>query len=284
MNPVAAAVVALVAAWPAAAGCGGDPPRSQPAPAESPNPREDRDREVVATVDGEPIYGAEIEPPGPPRDPAARAVARERYLDNEITRRLLRREAARLGITAADDTALFAAVRAQEVDARIVVTEAELEAEFLAHAQRYPRFPRVHLRQIVIALPADAAPARVETESRRLRDRAAAELAKAPLAEVGTDLGWLEYQLGEGATGDGILADAALRAVAATLTPGAVSPVVRGASGVHLLLCVAKDAGGPPTFESARARVEATVRARARSLAEEAWMRFLHERYRVEIR
>jgi parvulin-like peptidyl-prolyl isomerase len=302
-----AAAILLAALLPVAlaAGCDRSPPREAAAPADddptarartaragAAGAREARAQEIVATVDGEPIYGAEIEPPGAPRDESALAVARERYLENAITRRLFRREAARLGLTdrlgAGDEPALFAALRAQEVADKLVVTEDELQAEFASSSARYPRRPRVHLRQLAIPLGPDATAAQVEAESRRLRDRAAAELVRAPapggaapIDEIGVDLGWLEYQQGDEGMGDGILADPALRAVAASLAPGAASAVVRGPSGLHVLLCVAQEPGGPPTFDSARSRVEAVVRARRLAQAEADWLATLRARYNV---
>lgn len=229
---------------------------------------------VVARVDGEPILAAEIEPPGTaPRDAAARA----RYLDNAITRRLLRREAARLRITGADEAATFAALRAAEVDAKLTVPEDALRAELAAHPDRYPRFPRVHLRQVFVPLASDAPAATVDTAARRLRDR----VARAPAA--GTDLGLLRYQLGPDAWGDGILADPALREVAAALAPGATSPVLRSARGLHVLTCLAREPAGLATFAEAADRLEPVVRARLRAAAEDSWLASLRARHRVEL-
>lgn len=238
---------------------------------------------VVALVAGEPIRAAELVPPGTALgDPARRAAARARYLENAIDRRLYRLEADRLGLPPGDDATRLAALHAAALVPRVTVTDDELRAELRAHPEAYPRAPRVHLRQVFVPLPAEATPATVLAETRRLRDRVARLRDTTPIAALGDDLGLLRHERTP-PWGEGVLADPAVREVAVALAPGAVSPVVRGALGLHVLVCVGHEPPGLADLDEARPRLEAVVRARNTARAEAAFARELRARYPVEI-
>jgi hypothetical protein len=100
---------------------------------------------------------------------------------------------------------------------------------------------------------------------------------------LGDDLGTLTYQLGPDGAGDGILADPGLRQAAAGLQAGQVSPVLRSAHGLHVLVCLSNEPAGPGDLAGARSRVTAVVRARKQQAALDQWMGELRERYAVRI-
>jgi parvulin-like peptidyl-prolyl isomerase len=321
------ALLAVVAACSPRDSVPTEPPTSEPSTASRyhalrtgrAGAKAERTAEIVATVAGEPIYGAEIEPRGNAiRDVRSLAIARQHYLDNAIATRLMRLEAARLGVELTredvdeirkqapapaeiarlaaqqgitehewwrlrEQRALHAKLRTREVDASIQIEDDELRREFAANAWRYPRPERVKLRHVFVALPAGVSQAEYAKQSRRLRDDVAALVESKGAGEVGDDLGWLAYQLGVDGYGEQILADPGLRNVAHTLAVGEVSAVVRSAHGLHVLICTDRRGEGAANFEDVRDRVARVVRTRRERQRLAEWMQQLHTRYDVDV-
>jgi parvulin-like peptidyl-prolyl isomerase len=184
---------------------------------------------------------------------------------------------------------VFDELRRREVAEHVVVTEADLRAELAARPRDYQRPATVTLRHAFTPLAAPApdakaaAAARVDAARLALRDRAERARRAGKLDTFGDALGPLRYATGDRAFGDGLLADPVLRATADGLAPGAVSPVVQTADGLHVLVCVARTPAGPATFDDARAELERVVRARRYADALDRWMQHLRERWRAHV-
>lgn len=153
---------------------------------------------------------------------------------------------------------LLTRLREREVDNRIVVTDAEIE-NFLTNNPDAFSGVEYRLAHILLRAPEAATPEqiarlreRAEDAMRRLRSgddfaRVAAELSDAPDGISGGDIGWRERD-----RLPSLYADAARE-----LEPGQLSPVLRSASGLHIVKLVDKRGGaaaGPQQLEQTRAR------------------------------
>lgn len=284
--------------------------------------RHQRVAEVVAQVAGQPILGEEIEPGGRLGDAAKLADARRRYLENAINERVLRLEAERLmlrltprelaeahaqdpraGEMAAfltrlgktreeyarevEERRLFQKLRDQEVGGTLSVTEEEIRAEFHSHRERYPRFAGARLRRKFLPLGAEASEEEAQRARLRLRDevmRQAQGKTPARMAEeFGDALGLLTYAPGTNGFGEGVLANQALREAVDRLTPGQLSPILRGPDGLHVFYVVARQEAGAGTLEDARQRIERALYQRKYQEELERWMAGLWERYAVQV-
>lgn len=153
---------------------------------------------------------------------------------------------------------LLTRLREREVDNKIVVTDSEVE-NFLATNPDAFSGAEFQLAHILLRAPEGATPdqiaqlrERAEQAMRRLRSgedfaRVAAEMSDAPDGISGGNLGWRERD-----RLPALYADAARE-----LEPGQLSPVLRSASGLHIVRLVDKRGGaaaGPQQLEQTRAR------------------------------
>ncbi|PKO56322.1 MAG: molecular chaperone SurA, partial [Betaproteobacteria bacterium HGW-Betaproteobacteria-19] len=153
---------------------------------------------------------------------------------------------------------LLTRLREREVDNRVVVTDAEVD-NFLSTNPDAFSGAEFQLAHILLRAPEGATPEqierlreRAEQAMRRLRSgegfaRVAAEMSDAPDSISGGELGWRERD-----RLPALYADAAR-----DLEPGQLSPVLRSASGLHIVKLVDKRGGaaaGPQQLEQTRAR------------------------------
>lgn len=153
---------------------------------------------------------------------------------------------------------LLTRLREREVDNKIVVTDSEVE-NFLSTNPDAFSGAEFQLAHILLRAPEGATPdqiaqlrERAEQAMRRLRSgedfaRVAAEMSDAPDGISGGNLGWRERD-----RLPALYADAAR-----DLEPGQLSPVLRSASGLHIVRLVDKRGGaaaGPQQLEQTRAR------------------------------
>jgi parvulin-like peptidyl-prolyl isomerase len=152
--------------------------------------------DVVARIDRDPVRYAEFESflreNGGGADPSRDGELTSRLFDQFIDERLLRR-AAMEGALVRPEASVRAAVEALlQANPQIEPTEAELEAYFTAHRERFRRPERVHLRQIVAATREEAARALAELEAGEPFAIVARRISRGPLAARGGDQGVLE--------------------------------------------------------------------------------------------
>lgn len=153
---------------------------------------------------------------------------------------------------------LLTRLREREVDNRIVVTDAEVDNFLRTNPDAFSGV-EFQLAHILLRAPEGATPEqidrlreRADQAMRRLRSgegfaRVAAEMSDAPDSISGGELGWRERD-----RLPALYADAAR-----DLEPGQLSPVLRSASGLHIVKLVDKrggDAAGPQQLEQTRAR------------------------------
>lgn len=279
---------------------------------------------VVAAVDGEPITQYDLEhwmrERGFGDEPTREA------LDAYVTERLLVEEAKAAGIEVRDeeidryiaevkaqrglsDAAFNEALRAQgvtleayrenvrgeiaksqlvskEVHGRVSVSPNDVRRHYEEHARDYALAERVHLRMILIPLPADASAAdvaRAEVFVRMLRAKLEegadfAEMARSysagPGAADGGDLGWFERGQMVKAVED----------VAFRLPAGVLSNAIRSPAGFHLLMVEERQGSVQQPFEAVADQIKEELYQRALQRRYETWMRDdLREAHHVEV-
>lgn len=162
---------------------------------------------------------------------------------------------------------------AEEVVARVAVTEADLDAYLAAHPPAPERPERVRAAQIVV---------KTEGEARRLQGELArgvsfAELARryslSPDAKVGGDLGWF---------GRGDMPPE-FEEVCFTLPVGKVSDVVASPYGYHLFHLIDRRAAEAPDPETVRASAEAKLRAEREAAAQDGYLAGLRAAAKITI-
>lgn len=165
----------------------------------------------------------------------------------------------------------YVAVSPDAFAAQVTLTEAEARDYFEANSGRFEIPKTVEASHILIRLPADAAPAAVETAERRVR-----ELLQQ--AREGKDFGELARQHSEDEgtrTQGGSLGvfprEAMIQPfadVAFSLPPGQVSDPVRTRFGFHLIRVAKVNEGRSRGFEEVKPEIESLLRReRARTLA-----------------
>ena len=246
-----------------------------------------------------------------PRSAEELAAARRALLDGLIDRKLLARAARKRGIGVAEDDVERAFLRlradwpgdsfdrlladtqvtvadlkarlrdrlvveklfAEEVAARVAVTDADVDAHLAARPPSPERPERGRAAQIVV---------RTEAEARRLQGEVArgvsfAELARryslSPDAKVGGDLGW--FGRGE--------MPPEFEAVCFSLAVGKVSDVVASPYGYHLFHLLDRRAAEKRAPEALRAAAEAALRAEREAAALDQYLAGLRAAAKITI-
>jgi peptidyl-prolyl cis-trans isomerase C/foldase protein PrsA len=162
---------------------------------------------------------------------------------------------------------------AEEVVARVAITDADVDAYLAAHPPPPERPERVRAAQIVV---------KTEAEARRLQGELArgvsfAELARryslSPDAKLGGDLGWF---------GRGDMPPE-FEAVCFTLPVGQVSDVVASPYGYHLFHLIDRRAAERPESETVRSTAEAQLRAEREAAAQDQYLAGLRAAAKITI-
>ena len=147
-------------------------------------------------------------------------------------------------------------LRQREVASQVQVSEEEVDQALERMEQASDRQTEYQLRHLMIAVPADASPERIESAQadardlvRRLRDgaefgRLATRVSDGPEALSGGDLGWRSSTSLPG------LFLEALR----EMSPGAISSPIRSPNGFHILKLIDRRGGQSQTVTEIRAR------------------------------
>lgn len=228
-------------------------------------------------------------PAGPDRDQATRRALRRAW-ETLVAERLFRAQATTLQLEVSDaqvdaaiedikarnrfdDTQLDLALAAQGLDratfkgqirreletmqvlnyrvrSRVKVTDEDLKNYYQTHPGAFGGEEELHVRHLMLPLPADAAPATVEAvtgQGERLRARAVA----------GEDFAGLVREVSKGSDGDlGWLKrgqiQKQLEEAFAGLKDGEVSPLVRSGPALHLFKVEERRRAGGKTFEAAK--------------------------------
>ncbi len=144
-------------------------------------------------------------------------------------------------------------LREREIDSRIQVSEADVDAFLAAQPKDGSPDDELHVAQIMLAVPEAASAEQIERQRLRAEElvrqlaagqdfaRLAASFSEAPEAMNGGSLGWRARQR---------LPDLFVEAVAG-LRPGQVGKVVRSPAGFHVLKLIDRRGAGGPTIGSA---------------------------------
>ena len=164
-------------------------------------------------------------------------------------------------------------VVAVDVNAKILVTEAEAEVHYKANPKLYATGRRVRAAQIVVR-DRD----RAEAILKRLKageefDKVAREVSIGPEAAKGGDLGFFEQ---------GVMPEAFDRLVF-SLPVGKLSGVVQSPYGFHIFKVLDREEGGSRKFAEAKGRVIADLRKLKEAEAYERWLDGLKERASIVI-
>lgn len=153
---------------------------------------------------------------------------------------------------------LLSRLREREVDAKIVVTDAEVDNFLTSNPDAFSG-EEFHVAHILLRAPEGATPEqidrlrqRADTVINRLRNgedfaRVAADSSDAPDGISGGDLGWRQRDRLPALYSDAVR----------DLRPGELSPLMRSAAGLHLVKLVDRRGGaaaGPQRLEQTRAR------------------------------
>lgn len=151
----------------------------------------------------------------------------------------------------------------RQVRPRVTVSEEEVVAAYQQHPERLTLPERVHLRQILITVPADGAPAAVEAA------RASAAAARARVA-AGEDFATVAREVSEGPSaprgGDlGVLSadrmPEPLAAAAFSLQVGAISDPVRTPQGFHVIQVSERIPAATATLDEVRPQLRKGIAA-----------------------
>jgi peptidyl-prolyl cis-trans isomerase C len=215
---------------------------------------------------------------------------------------LLRQEAMRCGLLAADDpvpeagaiSEAAAGAIEQLLDREVGVPEPSEEAcrrHHAAHAARYAQGERVHLRHVLFAVTpgVDVAALRQRAEAclidLRARDRsetsdasdrfaaAARQLSNCPSGAEGGALGWLTAAE---------CAPEFAREIFGEATVGVLPRLVHSRFGLHVVEVLAREPGVQPAFETVRAAVAQSLRQQAFATALRQYLRLLAGQARID--
>ncbi len=168
---------------------------------------------------------------------------------------------------------LLEKVIAQDVNAKIQVTDAEAELYFKANRKAYRSERQVHAAQIVVR-DRD----RAEEILKRLKagedfGKVAREVSIGPEAERGGDLGFFER---------GMMPEAIDRVVF-SLPVGKMSGVVKSPYGFHIIVVLDRQDRGGRTFAEAKEKVSADLRKLKEAEAYERWIEGLKAKAVIRI-
>jgi len=139
----------------------------------------------------------------------------------------------------------------RELEAKLAVSDAELEAEYRAHLDSdYTRPATVHLQEILVAQDAPGARDLARSLVRRARggegfEDLAREYSAAPTRSSGGDLGTLNLRE----------LHSEVQRAAAGLRPGEISDPVPGPDGLRILKLVERSEGGVIPFDEVKADI-----------------------------
>jgi len=173
------------------------------------------------------------------------------------------------------------------VRARVSVSDDEVKTFYQQNERQMAGDKTVHLRQILIAVPPDAAPAEAERKqkvaeslvSQARKGTSFVELAKKYSDDDltksdGGDLGWI---------GKGVLQDALDDAVA-SMDPGDVRGPIRTGRGFHLLQLVERKAGDLRPFDEVKDQIRKQLYDQQVEKASQSWLKELRKKAHVDVR
>lgn len=202
--------------------------------------------------------------------------------DEDALREQLRRE----GMTVSDlrrnieRSLLRQEVLRREVQPKVVLSDADVRAEYERRKDDFTQPAMVHLLEILIPAelpdaPAVAAELLARAQSGEDFAALAREHSRAPSSPAGGDLGRLELRA---------LAPA-IRAVAGTLKPGEVSPPIAGGDGSQRLLkLLERSEEGQQSFDDVKAELRKTMSDKRFATVYEEYMTGLREKAIVDVR
>lgn len=214
-----------------------------------------------------------------------------RVLRQRACQELLRQQAIRQGLLAADDPAPVDGIATDAASEAIekltdpildvpTPTEDECRRHHLARRSHYRRGDRAHVRHVLFAVTAgvDVAALRRRAEACLLDlarpaadadarfDEAARTLSNCPSGAAGGDLGWL---------GAGDCAPEFAQEIFGGQEVGVLSRLVRSRFGLHVVEVLAREVGQEPPFESVRGLVASELRQHAGAIALQQYLRIL---------
>ncbi len=220
-------------------------------------------------------------------DKAIEEMKKRSYMTDQKLREMLEQE----GLTMEDyrtqmkNQILRARLVNREVKSKIVITDEDIRAYYNKHKNRYAGEGRVHLRQIILAVPPSAS----EAEKQQARDRLnairqqvvqgasfaalAQEYSQSPLAREGGDLGTF-------ATGD--LSSDILNALEG-LETGQVTPIVENDRGMQLFYVEALEEGQGKSLETVSDEIEDILYEEIVNQKFMSWLQDLRERSHIKI-
>jgi peptidyl-prolyl cis-trans isomerase D len=154
---------------------------------------------------------------------------------------------------------------------KVALTEAEVRDYYEANAQRFEVPKTVEASQILIRLPADAAPAAVEAAERRIRELLQQAREGKDFAELARQHSEDEGTRNQGGSLGAFPREAMIQPfadVAFSLPAGQISDPVRTRFGFHLIRVAKVNEGRSRSFEEVKPEIESLIRReRARTLA-----------------
>lgn len=173
------------------------------------------------------------------------------------------------------------------VRSRVNVSDDEVKTYYQQNAAQLAGSKEAHLRQILVAVPADATAddvARRQRVAQKLVDAARGgksfvELAKSSsddelTKDEGGDLGWV---------GPGVLQDG-LDSVVAGMSPGDVRGPIRTSRGWHVIQLVERKSGGLRPLDEVREQLRKQLYDEQVEKATQSWLKELRKRAHVDVR
>jgi len=189
------------------------------------------------------------------------AVLREQGLTPEQWRRELKR------------SLLMEKVMRQAVDARVMVSDAEIEDYFKTHQDQFDRPEQVRARQIVVAGEEEGKKALAGLHQGRSFAEVAREVSLSPDAEQGGDLGF--FGRGE--------MPPEFDAAVFTLEPGQVSDLVKSDYGYHIFLVEERRSARRLNLPQVREQIREQLLADKRQRAYQDWLQELRSKATIEM-
>lgn len=160
-----------------------------------------------------------------------------------------------------------------EVNAKIVVTDAEAAAFYKTHASNFKSAPRVHVAQIVVRDQAKAEAILKKLNSGASFEMIAKEESIAPEAARGGDLGFFSR---------GILPEE-IDSVVFILPVGKTSRIVKSVYGYHIFKVLKKEQGGQKPFADVKEQILADLKKQKEEQAYVQWLQALRSKATIRI-
>lgn len=174
----------------------------------------------------------------------------------------------------------------REVKDKVIVTEEEIGAYYNKHRSEYEGNESVRIKHLMLPFPGEAdqkVKERIKRDAEGLRERIrkgepfdalVAKYSKGPAVDQGGDVGFIEKGV--------ILPE--VEAVAFSLPPGEISPVIESDVGVHIIQVIDKRGAGLKPIAAVREEIIAKIEEEKLESKFEQWIVSVRAKSHIEIR